>query len=241
MNELGQAARRLLGDGTRSDRSINQALAKLSGDWFEWLLCIVGRTVESSRPTKYVAVRLPNVTRFDAAKLYNENLAQMIEGLRGEVQKSDVELITSNPDFVLIARDVSDTNASPPEFGQNLLDWHDARHMRYVGKCGFEDIKGYLAAKYTLRPDRRLQMSHEGSLMKALYVHLQTRLWITRPRGLQFYAVSTHVGAADKRGLKTVATHSITTVASLPQPAVDKVFQTTMVSEAHDMFSEILG
>jgi len=53
--------------------------------------------------------------------------------------------------------------------------------------------------------------------MKAIYTHLQTREWIINLKGLKYYAFSTKI--SDKNALKTVATHSITTVSSLPQAA----------------------
>lgn len=241
ISQLDEAAKPLLGGESRSKESLRQALAKLHGDWFEWLLCMVSHDVEVASTPEYIALRLPNVTQFDAAELYQLGLAQMIQGLRTEVQKSNVELITSNPDFVLVDRQRMREDPVPPEFGPEQLEWHINRFRTLIGECAFEDIKGFLAAKYTLRPDRRLQMSHEGSLMKALYVHLQTRLWRTAPHGLSFYAVATRVGPADRKGLRTVATHSITTVASRPQPAVDKVFETKTVGQARAMFTEILG
>ncbi|WP_373695840.1 Cfr10I/Bse634I family restriction endonuclease [Brunnivagina elsteri] len=38
-----------------------------------------------------------------------------------------------------------------------------------MGKCNLKDIIGYASIKTSLRPDRRLQIPHEGSLMKAIY------------------------------------------------------------------------
>jgi hypothetical protein len=103
------------------------------------------------------------------------------------------------------------------------------RHL--TGLCNLDDIMGYLSVKSSLRPDRRLQISHEGSLMKAIYVHLQTRDWIIEPNGLKYYAASTSIGPADYKALKTVATHSITNVQSKPVAAVDQVFQIDSIEE----------
>ena len=68
--------------------------------------------------------------------------------------------------------------------------------------------------------------------MKALYVHLQTRQWILKPNGLKYYAMATVVGPKDRDALKTVATHSITTVHSLPQAAVDEVYEVNSLKQA---------
>jgi Cfr10I/Bse634I restriction endonuclease len=75
--------------------------------------------------------------------------------------------------------------------------------------------------------------------MKATYIHLQTREWIINPRGLKYYAAASVVGDADRDALKTVATHSITNVQSLPQAAVDEVFEINTVEQAHIAFGEI--
>jgi hypothetical protein len=239
MLELDNAAKPLLA-AERDARSINSALAKMHGDWFEWILSWIAEDVEQTSNPSRIAVRLPNVSQFDCALLYCNKLAEMLERLRTEVQRSNVELITSNPDFVLI-RKSRDASKAELNISSQSIDRWVTRYRAFVGKCTFEDITGYLAAKYTLRPDRRLQMAHEGSLMKALYVHLQTRLWITEPAGLQFYAVSSRVGPADRIGLRTVATHSITSVASRPQAAVDAVFETPTIGDARRMFIEILS
>ncbi len=44
------------------------------------------------------------------------------------------------------------------------------------------------------------------------------------PRGIKYFGGALEMSAADIRGLKTVATHSITTVMSKPERAVDEVF-----------------
>src|SRR5690606_1570365 len=103
-----------------------------------------------------------------------------------------------------------------------------------------DDIRGYFSVKTTFRPDRRLQIPHEGSLMKAIHVHLQTRSWINDPKALKYYAAATKVNNSDREALKTVATHSITNVSSKPQAAVDDVFVIDSVEQLHDSREVIL-
>jgi hypothetical protein len=62
-------------------------------------------------------------------------------------------------------------------------------------------------------------------LTKAIYVHLQTRLWIDKPRTIKYFGASLKLNDKDRRALKTVATHSITTVLSEPERAVDECFE----------------
>ena len=76
--------------------------------------------------------------------------------------------------------------------------------------------------------------------MKAIYTHMQTREWILNPKGLKYYAISTKVGSSDRNALKTVATHSITTVQSIPQAAVDEVFEINSLQQAEAVFAQIL-
>jgi hypothetical protein len=98
-----------------------------------------------------------------------------------------------------------------------------------------------MSVKTSFRPDRRLQIPHEGSLMKALYAHLVTREWELTPRGLKYYAVACSVGEPDRRALKTVATHSITTVTNLPQAAVDEVFCVNNKEELRNLLDTTLA
>lgn len=184
--------------------------------------------------------------QFDVGSLYSTRLNNLIIDLKKKVAEvSGVQLITSNPDFVIIHRDLARGvlgNMAPIEhLTPESLTGLEVIYRKFIGTCDFEQIVGYISVKTSLRPDRRLQISHEGSLMKALYAHLQTREWIISPTGLKFYAVATKISDADINALKTVATHSLTTVFSLPQAAVDEVFEVNTLQQASQAFSSILG
>lgn len=60
------------------------------------------------------------------------------------------------------------------------------------------------------------------------------------PQGLRYYAITTSLTDADMKALKTVATHSITTVNSLPQRAVDEVFVVDSIQQANIAFAKML-
>jgi len=77
--------------------------------------------------------------------------------------------------------------------------------------------------------------------MKALYVHLQNREWIINPIGIKYFAAATSISEADRKGLKTVATHSITNVQSIPEAAVDEVYLLNSVDDSTAVFNEILA
>ncbi|MBK9983184.1 MAG: Cfr10I/Bse634I family restriction endonuclease [Chitinophagales bacterium] len=222
------------------------ALSNAHGDWYEWLLAITAWNFFVNHDNCHLALLLPNVNRFKVGMLYNEELSSLIEDLRQKVLKtSQVRLVTSNPDFVIIngelARQILGHREVIQNFTIDTLAAINTYYKMFIGKCNFDQIVGFTSVKTSFRPDRRLQISHEGSLMKALYTHLQTRKWIIDPAGLRYYAVATKVGTEDRKGLKTVATHSITTVSSLPQAAVDEVYEVNTLQQAQGAFAQMLG
>jgi len=222
-----------------------QAMSNVHGDWYEWLLAISAWNYCASNQSANVPLLMPNISQFDVASLYVERLFHLIQDLRKKVEdSSEVKLITSNPDFVIINRDVIDAEIGEMTEINNLtpdiISELSSKFRQFENKCDFSQIEGYIAVKKSLRPDRRLQIPHEGSLMKAIYKHLQTREWIIDPKGLKYYAMASSVSDADKNALKTVATHSITTVSSLPQAAVDDVFQIDSIQQAQEIFQRIL-
>jgi len=222
-----------------------EALSNSHGDWYEWLLSISSWNI-SKENNSYLALLLPTIATYDVSKLYETNLYELILDLRDKVEKAaSVQLITSNPDYVII----DPTNLKIPnellkpikEITPETISMIQSAYQYFSGKCKFENIIGYISVKTSLRPDRRLQLAHEGSLMKALYTHLQTRNWIISPRGLKYYAIVTKANDSDINALKTVATHSITTVHTLPQAAVDHLFIVNSLLEADKTFKNILS
>lgn len=216
------------------------ALNKVHGDWYEWLLGIEFWNYRIRNQRNYLILNLPNVSQFDCSRLYIEKLAGFIDSLKENVlEASEVELISSNPDFVIIDTSQMELDArfseEITEITPDVINMLVTVYEDFENKCDFNQLIGYVSVKTSLRPDRRLQLAHEGSLMKALYVHLQTREWIIEPEGLKYYAISRAVNNADRRALKTVATHSITTVQSKPQSAVDDIFQINRLEDIKQM------
>lgn len=221
------------------------ALSNVHGDWYEWLIALAAWNYCAKHKKANFILLTPNVSKFDISRLYKDKLYDFIKDLREKVLKSSsVKLITSNPDFVIINRTLVDATIGEVNkitvFDENTIKKIASIFKEFSGKCDFEDIIGYVAVKTSFRPDRRLQIAHEGSLMKAIYTHLQTREWIIQPKGLKYYAMTTKVGTPDRIALKTVATHSITTVQSIPQTAVDELFEVNFLKDAQAAFSQIL-
>lgn len=221
------------------------AVNNVTGDWYEWLIAICAWNYRIQNPPARIAVKLPNVTQLNIERLYIPRLQAFISDLRTKVQNAaQVTLISSNPDFVII--NPAGMNL-PPQLATPIVDITplvlntlDNAYSFFLNQCNFEQITGYMSVKASLRPDRRLQMPHEGSLMKALYTHLQTREWILDPPGINYYGISAAIGQADIAAMQTVATHSIITVQSLPVPAVDQLFQIDSVNDANAVFAQIL-
>ena len=221
------------------------ALNNAHGDWYEWLLAIAAWNHHVDNSGSHLALLLPNVKQFDVVRLYKNSLYDLIVDLRGKVEEAtSAQLVTSNPDFVLVDTtrlEIStEFNQKIEQIDENAISLINNAYKKFVSQCDFEDIVGYLSVKTSFRPDRRLQIPHEGSLMKAIYTHLQTRQWIIAPKGLKYYAMTTKVSEADRNALKTVATHSITTVHTVPQAAVDEVFQVNSLQQAEQVYQQIL-
>lgn len=223
------------------------ALSNVHGSWYEWILAHRFWNYFLANEDSYIIAKLPNVTSFDVADLFDDKLRHYILDLRQKVAlASGVELVTSNPDFLIF-----NPRGTPLEklrrrkrlsaFNFDCIEFLDTLYKSFVGQCNFDSIVGFIASKTSFRPDRRLQIPHEGSLMKAIYAHLVTREWVLKPRGLQYYAIACNVGDPDRKALKTVATHSITTVSDLPKAAVDEVFRVNSNQELDAFLQFICG
>lgn len=228
---------------TEDTRVTAGAISNCRGAWFEWMIAIDIFNDWCRKGHDLLMLPLPNISRFDCATLYQENVSKYIFDLRKKLKASlDIELITSNPDFVIFdTTNLSTTFKREPieSVDEKSIEFIDNLFRKFVGACSFSDIVGYMATKTSLRPDRRLQIVHEGSLTKAMYVHLQTRLWIDQPRSIKYFGASLKLNDKDRRALKTVATHSITTVLSEPERAVDECFELSSRGKLISAISEM--
>ena len=79
------------------------------------------------------------------------------------------------------------------------LNLIDNFYKNYISKCDLPEIAAFVSIKTSLRPDRRLQLSHEGALTKAFFQHLKTRLWDIDVENLKYYACSMNISEADQK------------------------------------------
>jgi len=219
------------------------ALSNTHGDWYEWFIAITSLNYAIAHNSSTYLVKLPKITQFDVARLYHDKLYNLIVDLREKLKEvSDVNLTTSNPDFVIVNNNPGEIpfNKVIDSIDSHTIETIDGYYNSLSGKCELNDIIGYVSVKKSFRPDRRLQIAHEGSLMKAIYLHLVTREWILDSNGIKYFAISGKVNDADIKALKTVATHSITNVTLTPQNAVDKVFKGDSISDLNKIYPQIL-
>lgn len=238
MKVLDATAARLYSDVSQP------ALSNCHGDWFEWVLSLVLDDVSRVMASCLQPVRLPDAHRFDWTQLYNERIRNLLIDLREEIRATaGVELISSNPDFVLIDPRKLTTSVSclhKPTDIESCLQSLNRRFEAYVGAVDFGGIAGFVSAKYSLRPDRRLQLPHEGSLVKAMHLHLQTRLWVRNAPPLRFIAVVGSAKDCDLEALKTVATHSVTSILFPPERSVDEVVEVKTIGDAQEFGRRLL-
>lgn len=216
------------------------AVRKVRVDWYEGLISLGATEYAAIKSPPCVLVSLPNVTSFKVHKLYKPEISVLVDELADAVEAcADVRLISSNPDFAIIRKSVFPAPFSPkPDLAG--VKATEKYYENFAGKCELDDIRGFLSIKTSLKPDRRLQIAHEGSLMKALYRHIQTRKWLIGAPGISYFGMTMKFGDADVAALKTVATHSIVDVLGTPESAVDRLCAAPDGASLSAVLSEIL-
>ena len=222
----------------------DNAFNKCNGDWYEWLISTACLSVKNK--SDYLLINLPNSSQLDVTDLYIEEVSNYVSDFKGKLSDtSSITLVTSNPDFVIVRKEFFlDCYPDFEELEHNFIDVEylevvDGFYNKIFKKCKFEDIVGYLSVKTSFRPDRRLQISHEGSLMKALYAHIETREWLMNAPGIKYYAAPPDHNDQDEKSLITVETHSISNLTSKPLAAVVGVFKINSEDQVLSFLSKI--
>ena len=215
------------------------ALANVRGNWYEWLFSVGSFWYKINHSAK-IFLPIPNISSFDLYSLYSEKIYGFISDLRNKTKKRGVSLISSNPDFVILKQGSVDKSIVLDNLNVETLNLIDNFYKNYISKCDLSEIAAFVSIKTSLRPDRRLQLSHEGALTKAFFQHLKTRLWDIDVENLKYYACSMNISEADQNALKTVATHSILSVNSIPEPTVDLLSKVTNGKELESFFDSTL-
>lgn len=226
----------------RTEFKPNQgALNNVRGNWYEWLISVGAiNFVKNNQKSKHILLPLPNVRSLDYMSLYKKEIYHFIDDLREKTALRNVSLISSNPDYAVVSLPVTSKLPNTTHINTTLIEEVDQFYNNFVGKLDLDDLSAFVSIKTSLRPDRRLQLSHEGALVKAFYEHLKGRLWKINAAGVKYYGLSIDVKDADRKGLQTVATHSILSVNTIPEAAVDSVHKITNGADLQSFLTKIL-
>lgn len=216
------------------------------GDWLELILSAYFWNSIIDRNEDVLVVRLPNVTKMSFIELFDDESQKLIKlGLMQTLSKNGARLDMSNPDIIGVRVDRSKL---PSVFHKKLKKLGVAEaallfgsYKNLLGKCSYNGILFGLSIKTSLRGDRRYQIVHEGSIVKAFIAHLQTRYWDTSFETKFYGAVTDNVSEQDHEIFKTAATHSIVNVFSPSVKAVDKVYHIPTTDDAEKMITAILN
>ena len=184
----------------------------------------------------------PNATRLDIHSLYRNEIQEIVKEIRKNANAKGVNFVSSNPDFAVIRiPDFEHKYFDLNEIEISDLDILDNYYQNLLGKVNFKDLTGFLSVKTSFRPDRRLQIAHEGSLIKAMHYYIGKNITCSRDTKLVYQAISTNATKADLKALKTLAPHSISIEGNHLEPAIDNVKRIDCFSSAEIFFKDILN
>nr|WP_269744425.1 Cfr10I/Bse634I family restriction endonuclease [Paenibacillus sp. Aloe-11] len=222
----------------------SQAFSNTRGFWFEVFIAVYAWNYRiKENLSEVLIVKMPNVSSFNFRRIFEEKTDKMLKQLELSLLKSNVRLITSNPDLLIVEQEklVLEEHNIPI----SCLDTQSI--MKAVNlykvlesKCHWDSLKAGIGVKTSLRPDRRLQVVHEGNILKSLFAHLKMRHWDREAAFKYFGASSEMITGADDDALQTAATHTIVNVNSLPERAVDGLFSLLTFEDIEKMFDVIL-
>ncbi|MDR6884315.1 Cfr10I/Bse634I family restriction endonuclease [Bacillus sp. 3255] len=190
------------------------------GTWFEVLLAVWAWNYCYHKSDNYAVIRLPNVRVLDFHDVFESDTRGKLQELLNSLQKNNVKMITSNPDFIIIKKDLlideEIKNLSIDNMKKVFSLYKEVQHS-----LKWNEVLIGIGVKTSLRPDRRLQLVHEGNILKSLFTHLKMRFWV-RDYFFKYLVVSNKkLNRADIAALETAATHTIVNVDSIPESAVD--------------------
>ena len=217
----------------------SSALNKCRGSWYEWIINIMAWNYGIANHSPYLLIQLPNVSSLDVYSLYQVNIYQVIKDYKNELNKEFLTLITSNPDFVLIRKNNKHNYSYIIDITPDTIDFLEKIYLGYLNSCTLDDIVGFVSTKSSFRPDRRLQIINEGSLVKAIFYKMALSLGATNMSYPKYYAVSNDFTAKDKAAFNNVALHSIVSNENIK--AVDAVFDTANTNSISNMFRVIFA
>jgi hypothetical protein len=192
----------------------------------------------------YFVIKMPNVRAYDFRRIFSEETAIMLDKLEHSLRTHDnqVRLVTSNPDLLVVQQRgliqeadniISNLSIANAEKLTGLCN-------SIRGKCLWNSVKAGIGLKTSLRPDRRLQLVHEGNILKSIFAHLKMRNW-DNTVSFEYHGASVDkLSNADDEALQTAATHTIVNVNSVPERAVDGIHPLLEVNDIYKMLDIII-
>ncbi len=224
------------------------AFNNVRGEWFELFLNTRFYNL-SKKNGHYCIFSIPNVNSTPFVEFFNIEVGERLRELESNLQKQDIELQMSNPDFLCVDLSKIDSavalealgHARIATFDETTAKFLNELHKIFIGKCSFDSIKFAISAKTSVRPDRRYQFIHEGNIIKAFTAHLQTRFWRNDFEIKYFALMNEEPTKADKEVLKTAAISSITNVFASSIRAVDGIFWIKKLSDIDTFVKKALS
>lgn len=223
----------------------SSAFSNTRGLWFEIIVSVYSWNYRITNGlTDLYAIKMPNVKMYDFRRIFNEQTARIIEQLESYLRNHDkqLRLVASNPDIIIVQQKGLVTSAD--DYINNLSLKNTERIIQLCNeirdRCQWSSVRAGIGLTTSLRPDRRLQLVHEGNILKALFAHLKMRHWNNNVSFEYHGASSEKRSHADDEALKTVATHSIVNVNSIPERAVDGVHSLLNTDDIYTMLDKII-
>lgn len=220
------------------------AFANVRGLWNEVIVAVTAWNYRIARRLPdTLFVKLPDVRTMNFRHLFDHETRQLLQDLEDSLQDANVRLITSNPDMLVIRQSgllEADLDQPLDSLSEENIRLLTGLYNRLEGRCAWHSICAGIGLKTSFRPDRRLQLVHEGNVLKTIFAHLRMRHWRSGVRFHYYGAVTGSTSTADDDALSNAATHTILFVDSIPEPAVDGVFPLRTVSDIERMLSRVL-
>ena len=222
-----------------SPKASGSADNNIRGAWTRWIFSAVSWNFFCEYAAQHNAcvVMLPPISRLTFTDLFDTDSSEALKrGLLSRLKNHGIELTMSNPDFICAADVPPDELFQVPIASLSLENQAilAKAHEKIVGSCQYNSVKFGIALKTSLRSDRRYQIIHEGSTLKAFIAHLQVRYWDIDFETNYYAVVANHVSEADRRVLSAPAIHSIVDVHAPPVKAIDAIYE---VRSTEDMES----
>jgi len=140
----------LSGCGALAIGATPNAINNARGAWYAWMLAIEALRFNLREVASNYLIKLPNITQFDSTMLYKHELSDLISDFKTKlIAIGNVNLVTSNPDYVIIRRSVVATLPSIPTLLSGAdLDRIDVWYRTFISQCELDDIVGYVGAKF---------------------------------------------------------------------------------------------